>query len=99
MQRRELESNGYDTSNSAWRAVQDWATCLKEAFLASQADLLRLAASEGLQLSGSMGRRNGFTIEAWTATLGESSLLAGPSHRHQPRSFGCSRDSAGLRGD
>ena len=29
------------------RALQDWDACLKEAFLAAQTDLLKLAASEG----------------------------------------------------
>ena len=78
MQRCELESNGYDTSDSVWRAVQDWATCLKEAFLASQADLLRLAASEGLQLSGSHGPKKRIHNRSLDSDIRGEQLVGGP---------------------
>ncbi|CAE7239206.1 PRKAR2A, partial [Symbiodinium natans] len=76
----------YLTTSKSWG--EDWDTCLKEAFLAAQADLLTLAATEGINLEASGAAGTVLVFEGpciHVAHIGDAGCLVASWSRHDSR--------------
>eukprot|EP00439_Symbiodinium_sp_Y106_P078986 s1226_g17.t1 len=76
----------YITTSKNWG--EDWDACLKEAFLAAQTDLLKLAASEGINVEASGAAGTVLVFEGpciHVAHIGDAGCLVASWSRHDSR--------------